>query len=316
MTRTHTVPRVRHVAPRPESPSFAARLARGKFPLLAAAALLAILLWNYWRVAVVLFKEWQTDQNYSVGELVPLAALYLLWQERHALARCRVAPSWWGVVLLLLALGARLLGILYLFESAERYALVMTVAGLVLLVAGRQVFWRIRWILLFLALMVPLPGRVHNLISGPLQTWATTGTVFVLELFGVTVGREGNVIVLNDVQQVAIAEACSGLRMLTAFVVVASVFAYVVNRPRWQKLTLVVSSVPLAVLCNLTRLVLTAVLYLVVSSAAAERFFHDFAGLSMMPLAVLLLIAELKLMAWLVTPDQLAKPTAAAGGRA
>jgi exosortase len=163
--------------------------------------------------------------------------------------------------------------------------------------------------------MVPLPGRVHNLISGPLQTWSTTGTVFLLELFGVTVGREGNVIVLNDVQHVAIAEACSGLRMLTAFVVVAAVLAYIVNRPRWQKLTLVVSSVPIAVVCNLGRLVLTAVLYLVVSSTAAERFFHDFAGISMMPLAVLLLLAELKLMAWLVTPDQPAKPTAAAGGR-
>ena len=206
--------------------------------------------------------------------------------------------------MILLAQAARVFGILYLFESAERYALVMTVAGIVLLVAGRQVFWRLRWILLFLALMVPLPGRVHNLISGPLQTGATTGTVFLLELFGVSVAREGNVIVLNDAQELAVAEACSGLRMLTAFIVVASVFAYIVNRPRWQKTVLVVSSVPIAVACNLARLVLTAILCLVASSAAAEKFLHDFAGIVfMMPLAIVLLLGELWLMARLVVPE-------------
>lgn len=304
MSRTHTASRARDTVRRPASPGATGRAARWRSPLLVAAGLLAVLLWSYWPVALSLYKDWQSDQNYSAGQLVPLAALYLLWQERRALALCRVAPSWWGAALVLFAQVVRLLGLLYLFESAERYALVMTVAGLVLLVAGRPVFWRLRWILLFLALMVPLPGRIHNLISGPLQTCATLGTVFVLELFGVTVGREGNVIVLNDVQEIAVAEACSGLRMLTAFIVVACVFAYIVNRPRWQKVVLVVSSVPIAVFGNLARLVLTAVLYLVASSALAESFFHDFAGIVlMMPLAVLLLLGELWLMTRLVVPD-------------
>ena len=84
--------------------------------------------------------------------------------------------------------------------------------------------------------------------------------------------------VLNHEVRVAVAEACSGLRMLTAFVVVAAALAYVVNRPRWQKAALVVSSVPVAILCNLARLVATAILFMLVSSEFGERFFHDFAG--------------------------------------
>ena len=92
--------------------------------------------------------------------------------------------------------------------------------------------------------------------------------------------------------------------MLTAFVVVAATLAYVVERPRWQKAVLVISSVPIAIACNLARLCVTAVLYVVASSETAERFFHDFAGLSMMPLAVLILAGELFLMARLVVPEE------------
>ncbi len=91
--------------------------------------------------------------------------------------------------------------------------------------------------------------------------------------------------------------------MLTAFVVVSATLAYVVNRPRWQKVALVLSSVPVAILCNLIRLVVTAILYMVASGETAERFFHDFAGLTMMPLAVLILIGELWIMARLIVDD-------------
>ena len=110
----------------------------------AAGGLLAALLWSFWPVAVRLFKDWQNDPDYSIGQLVPLAALYLLWQERDALRKCRVTPCWWGLGVVLLALAGRLFGLRYLYESAERYALVLSVAGLVMLVAGWRVFWRLK----------------------------------------------------------------------------------------------------------------------------------------------------------------------------
>jgi len=282
------------------------------FYLGSAAAVLAVLVLSYWPVIVDLWKEWARNQDYSVGQLVPLAALYLFWHERRALSKCRIQPCWWGIGLVLLGLAGRFFGLLFVYESAERYSLVVTFAGLVLLIAGRQVFWRVRWILLFLFLMVPLPGRIHNLISGPLQRLATAGSVFLLELFGVTVAQEGNVIVLNDSVRAAVSEACSGLRMLTAFVVVAAVLAYVVERPRWQKAALVVSSVPVALVCNLVRLCITAELYVVAGSEVAEKFFHGFVGWTMMPLALLLLACELWLMNVLVIPEE-SRPAASGG---
>ncbi len=273
--------------------------------MLAAGGLLsAALVWSYWSTLIDLTRDWRRDENYSAGQLVPLASLYLVWQERKTLAGCWVRVCWWGAGLILLGQLARAYGLLFLYESAERYSMVVTVAGVVMLVAGSEVFHRLRWVLLFLFLMVPLPGQVHNAVSGPMQDQATAGAVFFLELIGLTVAREGNVILLNDVVPLTVAEACSGLRMLTAFVVVGCVLAYLVNRPAWQRVVLVVSTVPVAIACNLVRLVITAVLFLVVSGETAEKFFHDFAGWTMMPMAVACLALELWLMSRLVLPEE------------
>jgi len=263
----------------------------------------AALVWAYWPVLTVLMTDWRQDPNYSAGQLVPLVAGYLVWRHRGELRATRLTPSAWGVVAVALAQAVRLSGLLLLYESIERYSMVLTAAACVLLVAGRRWLWQLRWILLFSLLMIPLPGRIHNRISGPLQTQATAGAAFMLEVAGVPVIREGNTLLIGDSIPLAVAEACSGLRLLTAFIMVAAALAFVVDRPRWQKAAIVVSSVPVAIACNLLRLFVTAQLYMHVDSETAERFFHDFAGITMMPVAIAMLGAELWLLSRLTVSD-------------
>lgn len=187
--------------------------------------------------------------------------------------------------------------------SAERYSIVLTLGALVLMVAGWRVLRRVAWVLLFLFLMFPLPGRIHNMVSDPLQRLATTGSVFLLEAFGVPVTQQGNIVMLNDSIPMAVAEACSGLRMLTAFIIVAAFIAYMVKRPRWQKAVLLASSIPVAVVSNMIRIMATGIIMLYVSVEIGEKFFHDFAGLVMMPAAVSLIFGLLWLMDLLTVPE-------------
>lgn len=271
--------------------------------LLFAVPILVATVWSYWPTLSNLWREWQNDPNYSAGQLVPLAAVYVIWARWKSLSKALGPPCWWGIGLILLAEIARLLGLLFLYESGERYAFLLSLAGLTLLVGGRRLFWEARWILVFLVLMVPFPGKLHNLISGRLQDGATSGAVFTLELLGVDVLREGHVLVLNGATPVAVAEACSGLRMLTAFIMVAAVMAFLVERSVWQRATLVISSIPVAIICNLIRLVVTALLFMWTDSATAELFLHDFAGVLMMPLAVAMLIGELSFLRQLFPPE-------------
>jgi len=216
-----------------------------------------------------------------------------------------------GISLLMLAQAARFYGLLFMFESADRYSLVLTIAGLVLLVTGWSMVRRVGWILLFLFLMIPFPGKIHNLVSGPLQRMATNGSVFLLEVFLPRVAQQGNVVVLNEDTRIAVVEACSGLRMLTAFIIVAAFIAYMIRRPRLHKGVLLLSSIPVAVACNVIRILVTAVLMLVASAELAQKFFHDFAGYVMMPAAVLLIFGELWLLDKLIVPGP-AEPAAQA----
>ncbi len=271
--------------------------------VVAGALLLAVTAWSYWATIVDLFKEWQRNEDYSAGQLVPLVALVFLWVERKRLAECVLKPCWWGgITLLVLAQSGRAFGLLFMFESAERYSLVLAIWALVLLVAGRHVLQRVVWILLFLFLMVPFPGQIHNRISGPLREMATSGSVFLLEVFFSGIRREGHIIHVGD-HTLGVLEACSGLRMLTAFIVVAAFIAYMVKRPRWQKAVVVLLSIPIAVACNVIRIFVTALLIVLVGSEVGEKFFHDFAGLVMMPAAVMLIFSELWLLEKLVEPE-------------
>lgn len=69
-----------------------ARWANWVLPLATLGFTLAALLWGYWPTIVELVKDWQQDLNYSVGQLVPLAAIWLLWHERDKLRKCTIKP--------------------------------------------------------------------------------------------------------------------------------------------------------------------------------------------------------------------------------
>ncbi len=149
--------------------------------------------------------------------------------------------------------------------------------------------------LLFLFLMLPLPNRVQGWVTQPLQNWATTSAVFGLETIGYEVVQQGNTIILNDTS-VGVAEACSGLRMLTAFVVISALIVLLVERRWWQKMIVLASSIPVAFLCNTIRLIITAIAFTYLDTQQWEKTFHDFGGLAMMPLALGIIVAELWLL--------------------
>lgn len=286
------------------------------WPAIAAAAgLLACLVWSYLPTLNELVTFWRRNEDYSVGALVPLVALALVAWRFNALRRLPVRPSAWGLAALLVVEALRLGGEFFGFGSAPRYSLVFAVICVIWLAAGWEFVRRLRWELVFLLLMVPLPARLHEAVSLPLQSAATAMTVFGLELLGFFVAREGNVIRLEQETSVAVTEACSGLRMLTAFVFVAAVLAFLIERARWQRAVLVLSSVPIAVLSNAIRGVATAVFVYYVRDDGWGEAFHDGAGLAMMPLALLMLWGLLAFMRFVTADEEELEPAPAQASR-
>jgi exosortase len=207
----------------------------------------------------------------------------------------------WGIIAFLFAQAVRFFGLFFMYGSLERLSIVLSIAALVLLICGWKFFKKVSTVLLFLCLMLPWPNRVQAAIALPLQRWATSSAVFCLESVGYEVVQEGNIINIGQ-SSVAVAEACNGLRMITAFFVIGAWVVLLVKRTWWEKLVILVSCLPIALLCNTIRLAITAVAFTMVSGDRWEKMFHDFGGYAMMPLALGAVVAELQLLSALTVP--------------
>lgn len=260
-------------------------------PWLAAGLVLIAFIWSYWPNLVELRNIWQRSDEYSSGLLVPFLAVYILWSRRHDLVKCRLRPSIWGLFGFLGAQAFRLSGLFFMYGSAERLSIVLSIAALVLMLLGWQIFRKVFSTLVFLGLMFPLPRSIHYAIMLPLQSWATSSSVFCLEILGYNVIREGNIIHLNGTT-VAVAEACNGLRMIMAFFVIGGLVVLLIRRTWWEKLIVLASSLPIALLCNSIRLTITAIAFTMLSGEHWEKIFHDFGGYAMMPLALGAIVLE------------------------
>jgi exosortase len=266
----------------------------------AAGLLLMVFIWSYWFNITDLWNIWQKNDEYSSGLLVPFLAAYVLWSRREQIASCSIKPSLWGLLVFFAAQAMKFFGLFFMYSSMERFSIVVSIAALVLLLFGWELFRKVFTTLVFLCLMLPLPRSIHSSLILPLQSWSTSSAVFSLEMMGRDVVREGNIIDINGTT-VAVAEACNGLRMVMAFFVVGGFIVLLSKRAWWEKLVILISSLPIALLCNTIRLAITAIAFTVLKGEYWEKVFHDFGGYAMMPLAIGIVIFEFWLLAKIMT---------------
>ncbi len=272
------------------------------------AALVAVYLWTWWPTFGSLWQIWMRSDEYSCGLLVFPLAIYAGFNRKRGLRSTPVRPFLWGLLFLGITHVFRcVFGLYYGFGSIDRMSIVVGFIFLVMTTAGLRFTWKVWPLLIYLYLMLPLPNRVHAMIAGPLQHYSTISAVFVLETLGYGAVRQGNVIQIGDTT-VAVAEACNGLRMLTAFFVISGLVVLIVNRPWWQKLVILLTTIPISFLCNTIRLAITAIAFTMINTQGWEKVFHDFGGYAMMPLALAMVVLELWFMKKLVVTDEDNKP--------
>ncbi|QDU89354.1 lipoprotein NlpI [Pirellulimonas nuda] len=266
----------------------------GVWAWLAPAALLAIAVWAYWPTLVRVTEAWASDPDYSHGYLVVPIALFFLWLRRDRRPRLEWGLFPTGLVLLAIAGLMRLVASrFYLFEI-DTWSVPLWVAGVVWTLWG----WpALRWALpsiAFLWFATPLPGTVALALSVPLQKLAAQLSGVALQICGLPAIVEGTTILLGD-ESLEVARACSGLRMF--YGITALAFAsIIIMRPGWWKaIAAVLAIAPVAVLMNVLRITATGVLTYSFPGAGIEKQVHDWAGLLVLPLAMLVFMGLLAL---------------------
>jgi exosortase len=257
---------------------------------LTGLVLAAQVVWLYWPVLRALGAQWYVDSDYSHGFLVPFLSAYLVWERREKLLALPTVPSLWGIGALGFGLIMFLIGSVGAELYAQRTSLIVVLAGLVLMVLGREFLRVLMFPIVFLLFMVPLPAIVVNAVSFPLQLFAAKTAVFCLFNLGIPVLREGNLIVLVGTT-LEVAEACSGIRSLQALLALGTVFAYFSQRVMWKRWALVLLSIPIAIAANAFRVSGTGVLAHYFGNEAAEGFYHTFSGWLIFVVAFALLLA-------------------------
>ena len=221
-------------------------------------------------------KDWARD-DYSASMLIPLVAIYLIWEKRGALSHIPSKGSWVGILVMVVGFLLLWMGELGGEYFSIYYSSWLLLVGLCLLHLGWRKLKVIAFPIVLLLAMFPLPHFIHGKLSFQLKLVSSHLGVKMMQWLGMTAYREGNVIDLGFTQ-LQVVDACSGLRYLIPLIILGLIIAYYYRGVWWKRGLLVLSTIPIAVLVNSLRIASVGVLYPVWGPKVAEGFFHDFSG--------------------------------------
>src|SRR5262245_46345513 len=244
---------------------------------LVAVIFLVLLAALYAGILRDLARQWWDDSNYTHGFLVPIFSAVLIWHRRKQLAALPAEGSWIGLPVLLLGIGALLLGDIGSESFLMRSSLIVILVGLVLFLLGSRVFRVVAFPLLFLLFMVPLPATLFYAVAFPLQNLAARNAAWTLDALGVPVLLDGNIIHLTK-QSLGVAEACSGIRSLISLFSVAVAWAALTLPGIWARAVFVAAVVAITILANAGRVVITGPIPHWFGIEYAQGFFHTFSS--------------------------------------
>ncbi|MGE5207477.1 MAG: exosortase/archaeosortase family protein [Chlamydiota bacterium] len=211
--------------------------------------------WLYAPVALPLIRQYWQDPNSTYGLFVPLFSLLLLWENRKRLAELPLRPAWPGLLIILIAIVALLVGEASSEFFLPRASLLLLVAGIIVFLAGWEHLIAAAFPLAFLVVMLP-SATVSSQLTFPLQILSSKLATVLLMGVGVPAAREGNIILLHAAR-LGVTEACSGIRFLFSLVTMAVIYGYFAESRNSLRMILALAAAPISILANALRIAAT-----------------------------------------------------------
>jgi exosortase len=233
-----------------------------------------------------LVHEWWTDPDAGHGLLLFPMALWLAYRERiDPAAQPNVTG---GGTLIAFAVVTRALGSAAAELFTQRLSIWIAAVGLVVFCFG-WIQVRRWWLpIVLLPLAIPLPTIITDILANPLQFKASQLATTLIRWRQIPVRTTGNVINIPGAS-LFVAEACSGLRSLTALLSLGVLIGGMYLRNVPTRLLLLLLTIPVAVAVNAVRIFLTAFLVYFVDPSLGQGAMHRNEGWLMFIVAFLLL---------------------------
>jgi exosortase len=201
-----------------------------------------------------LWNLWWNRYGFSHGFLVPLVSLYLVWLRWPALRQIPVEPAFvpgllWLVVATVLLLASEIAGIL----TTGSLALILVLAGLVLLLCGYAYLKALAFPLAYLVFMTPVLDGLTEPLVWPFQLLTANMSVAILQALGIPVLLENSTSIILPTVTLEVVRECSGAGLLIAVLAIGLPLASLTLQAWWSRITLVLSSVVIAIVANWVR---------------------------------------------------------------
>lgn len=249
-------------------------------------------------------RGWSTDEG-GHAPIIFAAVLWIVAREWPA-ARAVIAPPSLAAALatllpaLLLYLAARITG---LFE-VRSVALYLIVLALLYGTLGTRALRALLFPLLYAVFLLPIPETFIDIGTQPIKLAISQAVVGLLALFGLPVASTGVSIMIGPFE-LLIAAACAGLNSLITLTAIGLIYVHLKRDGDPVRTTLLVVAIfPIAVLANFIRVMILVLLTYYAGEAVAQGFMHEFAGLFMFMIALLLIIGLEQLLQKTVRPGR------------
>ncbi len=242
----------------------------------------------------ILVGQW-SDPNWSHGFLIPFFSLYLVNQHRQEILNLNSKANYLGLFFLIFCIVFYPLNVVHFQYGYFRpLDMVATLAAIIFFLGGWTLLKYTWFPIAFLIFAIPLPQRFYVSVTTPLRFLAADVSTFMLNLvpqMDATVsGAIINVVYRGQPinPPLDVADACSGMRSLLAFLALGVAMAYLHYRPRWQRVILLASTIPIAILCNVVRVTITGFISVLVNTKYAQGIYHDMLGFAMFAVAFII----------------------------
>ncbi len=236
-----------------------------------------------------------SNADNSYGILVPFISLYFIWKKKEALQQAGSSISTLGLIILMASLLFYVVSLAGGVVFPQRLMMVISLNGLILYLYGKEIFQIVRFPLVFLLFMIPIPVSVVSMVSFPLQTYATIISAKIIQLCGIPVYREGHMLYFAQTQ-LEVAEACSGIHSISALLMLSVIFMHQCENSRTRKTIIILSSVVIAFIANIFRVSGTGILAHFYGAGAARGFLHEFSGMAVFAFGFVMMFLEYKLL--------------------
>lgn len=257
--------------------------------------------WDAWSDIFLIARH---NEEYSHIFLVPLVAAAMIYVRRARFRYCKPTGTAIGFLIAGIGWAVHVFGFYRNFESLWHVGAVLVLLGCVLSVFGKHALFRFFPAVAVLVFLVPVPGIIRLRIAAPLETWTAHISELLLNAFNLGVTRSGNqlwVVGADGMPKlVNIIEACNGLRMVFALILVSYFFCFALPLRNPVRFIILLASPFAAILCNVVRILPTVWLYSY--SKQAGDTFHNYSGWLMLPISFLILLAVIGALRWAMVP--------------